>query len=385
MLTPVILLLATTLSFNNTALSILNGAPATHSDSLAFVSYEESLRTAANLPDPQLEGEYLVAPEGETDRWGAEVSLQLEWPGIYNARKKEAARKLEAARSKMRADRYEKLTEIKSLLLDYIYLSKKLKIINELQKSNDSIYKFAQRAATAGEITVLDLNKIKLENANLRITRASIINDQGENISALTKIYGKDCSNILAQMNCEFPEIMVPENSEVKNISQNNYNVIAAIQEADARKTGKDIVHMEAFPSISVGYKHAFEDGIHFNGATVGISIPIFSSRHKKKVAKADITEAEFNAMSIEETIEAEANILIKRLSLLQEQINEMKPIIHDNDHSALLLKAYESGLISMIDYLTERNYFTNASLELLSLQHTAAKIQVSLSNLISE
>lgn len=381
----IISLLLSLVSFDQTAITILNGSPANLSDSLAFITYDEELKTIANLPDPQLGGEYLVAPEGETNRWATELSWELEWPGVYAQRKKEADLKVAAAREKLRADRIEKLSEIKSLLLDYIYYRQKINIIEDLKLNNDSILMFAQVAAKSGQITVLDLNKVKLENANIRVAISSAYDDLGEIILSLTEIYGSDCSQLLQSMELEFPPVNIPSDQQLSGISETNPTVMAAKKTAAAAVRSKRVALMEALPSLSVGYKHAYEDGIHFNGATLGISLPFFSSHNKQKATRAAIAEAEFNAAATSTAALTEATTLLKRLRLLQQQIEEVEPILQEIDHSRLLLKAYEQKLISMIDYLTERNYYTTASLELLSLRLDAAKLSTKLNLLISD
>ena len=137
---------------------------------------------------------------------------------------------------------------------------------------------------------------------------------------------------------------------------------------------------MEAFPSLSVGYKHQYEDGMHFNGAVLGISIPIFSSRGKQKAANAEIMEADYKVETTAMTIETEANSVLKRLKLLKRQIDEISPLVESIDYEPILLKAYQEGILSLLDYITERNYFANAAVELVSLRYSAAKAQIQLS-----
>ena len=63
----------------------------------------------------------------------------------------------------------------------------------------------------------------------------------------------------------------------------------------------------------------------------------------------------------------------LRRIVILGLQIDEMAPVIDNTENTTLLMKAYRGGLITLIDYLNERNYFTNAAMELLTLRHSAA------------
>ena len=362
------------LSLDKTALEILRNSPSYKSETYSLESAIGNLKTESNLPDPEASGEYLVMPRDVDNRWTAQIEWGLEWPGVYGARGKEAKSKMTVAEKQIMVQRADRLAEIKDLLLDYIRSHRKLMLLEELSRNNDTIYRLAEEVARGGEITVLDLNKIKLEYANIRVAKATIYDEEAEVVGDLSRIYGKDCRELLESMECEFPEINLPSEEEVSLIKKRAPAVQAALAEAETAKMGKKVAKMEALPSISLGYKHAFEDGMHFNGAVFGVSIPIFSSRGKQKAAQSDILDAEYRAEAASLEIENEAMAALRRLRLITQQINEIAPIVENADYNAALLKAYKGGLISLIDYIADRNYFTNAAVELVSLRHNAAK-----------
>ena len=361
-------------SLSETAIEILKKSPAFQAEIYSLEAAEKNLATASNLPDPEASGEYLVLPKDVDNRWAAQLEWGVEWPGVYGARGREAAGKLNAAEKAVMAQRAERLAEIKDLLLDYVRCYQKLLLLEELTKNNDTIYSLAEQAARGGEMTLLDLNKVKLEYANIRVAKATILDEQAEVVGNLSQIYGRDCTPILSQMECVFPEIMIPSEEEISLIKEKAPVVLSALAEAETAHQSKKVAKMEALPSLSLGYKHAFEDGMHFNGAVFGVSIPIFSSHGKQKAAKADILEAEFKAEATAQEIETEAMANLKRLKMITGQIEELTPILENVDYNSTLLKAYKSGVISLIEYLSDRNYFTNAALELVSLRHNAAK-----------
>lgn len=361
-------------SLDATALEILKHSPEYQYGNLKLTSVEKENATLSNLPDPELGGEYLVAPVSEDNRWALELSWGLEWPGVYNARSKEARLKTSVFEKELQAHRAEKLAEIKDLLLDYIRTCRKLSLLDELSQNNDTIYRLAVEATKGGEMTVLDLNKIKLEYANIRVAKATVLDEQADIITSLSSIYGEDCHSLLKKMDPQFPVVEPPSKDVIEAIKKSAPAVEAAKAEAEAAKLGKKVAKMEALPSISFGYKHAYEEGTHFNGATLGISIPVFSSKGKQKALDAEISAAEFKADATSQEIETETLALIRRLELITSQINEIAPIIENTDYNATLLKAYKGGQLTLIEYIADRNYFTNAAVELVTLRHNAAK-----------
>lgn len=361
-------------TLDETAFRILRESPEFKSQTYNLESAAAALRTESNLPDPELGGEYLVMPKDVDNRWALELSWGVEWPGVYRARGKEANLKLQATQQTIWVNRAERLAEIKDLLLDYIRSTQKILILEELTQNNDTIYHLAEESAKNGELTVLDLNKIKLEYANIRVAKATLMDEQAEIIANLSAIIGRNCTDILNTLDLRFPDLVLPTEAEIEMIKSSAPSVKAALSEAETARVGKKVASMEALPSLSLGYKHAYEDQMHFNGATFGVSIPIFSSRGKQKAAKAAILEAEYNAEATAMEVEAEAKAALRRLKLIHSQIEEIAPLVEDANYNATLLKAYKKEVLTLIEYISDRNYFTNAAVELVGLRHNAAK-----------
>ena len=366
-------------SIEQTAIDILTKSLSYQADNYSLQSAISDFKTQSNLPDPEVAGEYLVMPEDVDNRWTVELTWGVEWPGVYGARNKESKSKISAAQLALRAQRIEQLAEIKDLLLDYIQCRLKLQLLEELSQNNDTIYQLAQKAEKGGELTLLDLNKVKLEYANIRVAKASVVDEENDIIINLSKIYGKDCREVVEAMDCKFPEIIIPSEEGIALIKENSPAVQSALAEAEIARAGKKVAKMEALPSLSLGYKHSFEDAMNFNGATASISLPIFSSRGKQKAAQAAIIDAEFRAETMVNEIETETSATYRRLKNMAMQIQEIAPIVENADYNATLLKAYQNGAMSLIDYISDRNYFTSAALELVALRLNAAKALVAL------
>lgn len=366
-------------TLDQTALEILSVSPEFKVKSLSFEKDSIEMKTSYNLPDPEIGGEYLFAPESSDNRWGAELNWGLEWPGVYDARKKEALARIELARKNLEAERIDRLVEIKQKLLDYVLSQKKLEILNHTLVDLDSIYELAQKYVDDGIITALDLYKVKLEYANVKGAKAVVLTEQGDAVTALSGFYGKDCNDLLNSMECEFPEIYIPSADELKQYIENSPQMESTKTDSKIADRSKKVASMEALPSLSVGYKHAFEEDTHFNGILLGISLPIFSSKGKQNVAKAAIVESEIKAEALENELNSKAEQSLRQLIVLKNHLNEIEPLVSATDYHTMLLKAYESRLISLLDYLSERNYFNSALLELYGLKHSAASIQTEL------
>ena len=371
--------LAHGITLESVALTILEQGPETIAEGFEMGRAYSNLSTSANLPDPEVGGEYLFAPASEDNRWAAEVNWGVEWPGVYGARKKEARSQVDATEKMINARRAQRLAEIKGLLLDYIRCQKKLSLLEELNANNDSIYMLAEQSHRGGEMTVLDLHKVKLEYANIRGAKAALLDEEAGVVQQLSAIYGKDCRKLLGNLDCDFPEILLPTDAQMASIRENAPTVVESRAKEESAAQGIKVARMEGLPSLSVGYKHAYEEMTHFNGAMLGVSIPIFSNRGKKRQAEVEYLDSRFQTDRTINEAMTEAEISLRRLRQIDEQIKEVAPIVEQADYNATLLKAYHGGVITLIEYLTDRNYFTTAAMELVNLRHTAARLQVEL------
>lgn len=366
-------------NINEASLRLLKGSPEYKNEEANLRSLEAALKISSNLPDPEISAEYLFAPGSEPNRWGAELSWGLEWPGVYGARSREAKSKMAAAYKALYLKRVDRLLEIKKLLLEYILCQQRLALLEELNNNNDSIYRLSEQMARGGELTALDLNKVRLEYANIRGAQAGLMSEKSQIESSLSEIFGGNCGEILSSLECQFPAITLPSGDIVAQIGERSALKEQAQMELEAARAAQNVARHEALPSLSIGYKHAYEDMVHFNGPTLGISLPLFSSRGKQKAAKAAIEEAELNMETAMRSTEASVEMALRHLQLLKTQIEEIEPILKNSDHNNLLLKAYKGGTLTLVEYLTERNYFTTAASEFLDLKYQAAVAQTEL------
>lgn len=362
-----------------TALEILRKSPQIKQAAFLPQRLSAEADAAGNLPDPEIEGEILFGPSADNNRWGAGVSWSLDWPGVYALRRQEARSRATAAETAAYAAVADKIVEVETLLMDYILQQQQLALLQQIKTTNDSIARTAQNAGHNGELTRLDLNKINIENATL-LSEISTLNDQRQQtITALNVFYGGDCSALLENMDCVFPEFDIPDESQLADaVNGSTYmkNVMAELQASNdaLRLTGR-----ERLPGLSIGYRHAYEDNTHFNGATIGLSIPVFSGRKKKAAAELALSEAEFNASATQTSLTTQAEGTIRRLKNLRQQIDALSPLVADSNNFDTLDKAYKNRVITLLEYLNERNYFIRAQQNLLDLRHAAAVTRISL------
>lgn len=338
-----------------------------------------SLATASNLPDPELEGEFLAAPTGVSDRWGVGLNWSIDWPGVYAARKREASAASDGIRASLAVARKNCMIEVGRLLLDYMLACRQIALLDEIISANDSVGRLIEKGFRGGEMTRLDMAKVRIENVSLSSRRVLAEEAASSAARSLSGIYGKDVYSLLSEMECKFPEINVPEARVLNEMMADSPSVKEAETAVETARRGQVTSAREALPSLSVGYRHAFEDGTHFNGGAVGLSIPIFSSKGKQKAAKATSVAAEYSLAAAKNDVALGIDRTLNRLESLSRQVKNLETALADADETDLLFKAYEAKVITLIELLNERNYFLETRMSYLELLHALSNARLDL------
>lgn len=325
----------------------------------------------ANAPDPEIEGDYLVAPSGEENRWGLGLSYSFDWPGVYKARRDLGVALRQVNNADALKEIYFKRIEILDEVWTYLYAKRRLEVMEMVADATDSIAELAKMANSGGELSRLDLLKVAIEQSKIRSMVAAIEDEMQATLGNLQTFNGGMSCNIILQSigNPWNMRPVTPLDSYMNAVSESPELAKAMADFALSEKNLK-LAKSERLPGFKVGYAHEYEDGIHFNGANVGVSVPLFSSRHKVKAAEAAKAAAEYR-MSVEsDKKESEVKSLYNEILSLDKALETPLEVFKNNDYTSLLTKAYKGGELSMTDYLTELSWFYEAHLNFMELQY---------------
>ena len=135
-----------------------------------------------------------------------------------------------------------------------------------------------------------------------------------------------------------------------------------------AAEKAAEVAKISRTPGFSLGYRHVFEGGNHFNGLAVGMSLPVWNRRSEREAALAATLAARFEAQAAQTAATTSTRAAYANALRLQSQIAKLAPALENSDNFNLLEKAYNGGQLSMLEYLTESAYFLKARLALLDL-----------------
>lgn len=335
--------------------------------------------TQANLPDPELEGEYLwSAGEGE-NKWNASISWGLEWPGVYAARRRAADTEASGLTASATLERYNLRKELAMGLLDYVCNTMKLQTINKQLQMTDSIAELVSKSSRDGNATLLDKSKINIERGRLLASKYEASQSLAQAKASIDNTFGADCSQIVGNLDAAFPTMPLQECRQYVERALKSPVAAEADEGLLLARARRAVVKAESMPSITVGYVHALEESTHYNGGRLSLSLPLFSTRGRKSAADAGVSAATAELELTNARLQTEVESVYSQLTALKGSVDELGEIFAASSPEALLWKAYTLGEITLVDYLTERNYYLDARMDYLDLQFEYQRLKLSL------
>ncbi|MDE6277099.1 MAG: TolC family protein [Muribaculaceae bacterium] len=350
--------------------TILYVDPALKAQRVSSMAALEAVRADNALDNPEVEFGYKWGSPASADvnKWDLSVSQSFDWPGVYSARRRAIGFHSLAAQESTKAWILSRESEIRLLLVDYTAASRRAALLEWFAANVDSLYSISAKAYDLRKITVLDFRKVRVERelAAAKLaeerTRMSAIASQLRSMNGNNPV---DLSNI-----SDYPSDVLGEFNPdaAPSLASARWNLEAARADASA-------AYRSRMPGFSLGYVHEVEGREHFNGFSIGLSLPIWKGR-KENIAARMLAEAEAESLaSRHRQLEAEYSALRETAISLSAQADRISDAIGDNDEYLRLLdKALAGGTITLYQYFYEINTLLDARLTAEDLRAEAAR-----------
>jgi outer membrane protein TolC len=323
---------------------------------------------ASSLADPQIDFEHLWGKTSDDNRWNVGVSQSFDWPGVYAKRRAAAKAQGDAMAYLYDAQCLEIVQQAKAAMIDAVYANKRLAMLREVKENIDKLSSLVQEGYDKGELTVLDVKKLKLESFTITTQISEVEQEFTEAISVLFAL------NASKDMRIDLQNYMAEQflslDAYLDQVATNDPQVLAAKQSAEAAKLSAKAASASRLPGFSLGYRHAYEDGMHFNGFSVGVNLPLFSRRKAAQVATLEAQSASFDAISASTKVQTQMIALHRDVTRERKMLDELGTVTLDDTYPSLLMMAYKGGQINALNYLLELNYFIEARTNLLNTEH---------------
>ena len=312
---------------------------------------------SGNLPEgPELKYGYF--PDNTTVKGTKqvfEVSQSFQMPCYY--RNQSGYNKLKINEEEIGQEllRNDILFEAKNLLLDYIFLSKKIAIAEKRLKFANDIYNAFMIRLEVGDANALEVNKAKLHAMQVK----KQVSDDRTSLLAVTERLKNLNGGRDLEMNIEqYPqEQLVELDSLLFDKFANDPELKLGYNRMESSQKNLKVTKNLQLPKFSLGYGSETVADEQFRGVLVGVSIPLWSSKRAIQKAKMEIQYFDLANVSLIESKTAETKITYQQVLSLKENLESYETVLNSVNNEELLQKSLESGEISVIDFFTEMFY----------------------------
>lgn len=329
----------------------------------------EAIKSENNLSDPEIEFTHQWGQHGIGTKWGIDLQQSFDWPGVYSARRRAGDAARRAKEIEYAVKRNDVAYEARCGITEAFYARKLMQLQQHQLDIIDSLQKVYSRGAERGEVSLLDVNKLKIERIRVgsRLTDAvAAYNDALGKLSQLSCAAAIDGIEDIA----EYPsKKLLPASVYIKRAIDNSPVLALTRAQEKVEAENLSVINKSTVPGFSVGYMHEYELGEHFNGLKIGMTIPFFSNRHKKSEIAARKELIRLERTTNELKIESDISFDCKSVMRLDSDIAAYTEALTANDNPRLLGIALNARHITLVDYLTEMSYFLEAAEALIDLQ----------------
>lgn len=340
---------------------ILTFNPTLRTLGMSAAAEDIAARGVGQLGGAEIEGEYMFGSNGADNKWSAGISQSFDWPGAYSARKRAAQIRAMAGWLEIEKVKRQTALDARLLMVEGVYNTRRLSVLNLIRDNLDSVARSIDYGYKHGELTILDLKKIRLELFKIDDeinTCHQALNDVNTRLRVLAgdTTLNVDLSNY---------DILPLHAIDVYYDNANKLpEVISATANAEAELLEGEASRLGRMPSFALGYRHAFEEGAHFNGITASIGLPAWGHNYdrdyRKALADVQSERAAISAGQARTLIDSDYRRAIRLQSLMKEYSSH----VLDEEYVELLMMAYHGGQINVITMIQEVNFFLQADLD---------------------
>lgn len=309
------------------------------------------------LENPTFEFEYMWAekqvPGG--NKYAFAIKQGFEFPTLYTERRKLINAQNSLGNSQVKLARQDVLLAARELCIKIVYLNKQIEIVSERESIARSLSDFYKQRLEAGDANQLEVNKVEIDRLSQTTRLRMLISERDAAITTLIAYNGGNALPYSPTSLTEYPIIPMPSSlDEAVNHWQETDATMQLIKNQQLMAESYSSVSKQGWiPRFEVGYKQAYEVGDMFYGLAVGISLPLFKTNNEVKTAKARALSLSWQTDNTRSQVTAQATQLYNEACALKTALDDYELLTQQNNRT-LLLKALESGQISLLEYMSD-------------------------------
>ncbi|WMI95130.1 TolC family protein [Bacteroides fragilis] len=337
-------------------------------------------KTGIYLSDPDVAFGYLLGtPSNIGTRKDFSVTQTFDIPTITGMKSRLANNKNQLVELQYASERINLLLEAKQYAIDLIYY-------NGLKKELEIRLRHAQTIADAykqrldrGDASILEYNKVQLNLSTVQGEMSRVEVERNTLLSELKRLNGG--IEILLEEN-NYSPASLPADFEEWYLSAEQKNPLLQYVKQQIEVSRKEVKLNKAmrFPKFSAGYSLEKTLGQKYQGANIGISIPLWENKNRVKQAKAGVIAAQTREQESKQQFYNRLQNLYMRANGLQQTAAGYRKSLQSLNNTDLLMKALEVGEINLLNYIVEIGLYYDTVNQTLAAERDFEKALADLS-----
>lgn len=331
-------------------------------------------RTGIFPANPEAGFNYLWgSPEVINDRKDFSIMQSFDFPTAYGYRNSISRLKNEQAEYAYSIRKKEILAEAYTVCAEIIYRNALNDLLTERLRQAKELAGIYQKRLETGDANILESNKAQL---NLLTVTGKLETNERERQALLSELRALNGGNDINFSDTAFPVIVVETDFTIwySLAEKSNPELQYLNLETSVTNKQQQLYKSLWLPQLSAGYMSESLPGEKFRGVSVGMSIPLWQNRNTVKYAKAKNLAASQFATGSRLLFENRMKAAHTKVISLQHDLEAFRNGLSSLGNINFLVKALNSGQISLSEYLLELTYYYEASDQLLELEYSVAK-----------
>ena len=320
-----------------------------------------SYKTGLNPENPKVDYEHLPGtPEGAGTQKDFSVTQGFDFPTSYGKKRSVSNEQIAQSDLQFTVFRQQILLEAKLACIDYVYRKRLQTQFDKRLENANTLLEAITRKTDQGESNILDLNKIKLlqlevkNQAELNATELKTLQHRLDEFNGGVAV---DLSQI------EYPVVTsLPPFETLDSLIESNDPIVKTVkQEREINRKQVGLTRSLTLPKFEGGYHQQSILGQKYQGFHVGMTIPLWENKNKVKTEQARLMLSEYQITEHRTKHYFENKQLYEQYLHWQKTFAEYQTILTSANNEQLLNKAFQAGELSLMEYLMEVRYFYDA------------------------
>ncbi len=332
-------------------------------------------KTGIYLKNPEIGFNYLW---GNPTMIGNRIDMSFEqtfdFPTAYRYKGQIAEGRNEQLDMDYQQARFSLIRQIRQLCIDLAYTySLQLEYTKRMENAQ-SIVRSYQSKFDQGDAGIIDLNKARLNLLSIRKEAESNTIGHQALLAELASLNG---GTPMQWDESTYPAREIPADFEqwYQKSESGNPMLSWLKKEIEISAQQEKLQLALGLPKFSTGYLSEKIVGEHFQGVTLGMSLPLWENKNAVKQARAQSLAVHDIEQDRKLMFYNQLKMLHAKAISLQKSVGDYRLALQNIDNGTYLKKALEAGEISLIDFILELSLYYESQTKLLAAERDLNRV----------